>query len=104
MLGSREALNSAATSKASVEKRSTTTAERVFVAEREWNAWRREGRERRTVWEIRVSILVSGGKSERLTGGRKVWEIESGRASRTAFWAFEGGPSVGITKLTARLW
>lgn len=56
------------------------------------------------MWEIRVSILVSGGKSESVTGGRNVWVMGSGRAWRTAVWALDGGPSVGIMNLTDRLW
>lgn len=49
-------------------KRSTRRA----AAERGRRAWRREGRERRTVREMMVSILVCGGRSERVTGERKM--------------------------------
>lgn len=30
--------------------------------------------------------------------------MEVGRSLRTVFWALEGGPSVGIMNVTARLW
>ena len=61
---------------------------------------RREGRERRIVREIRDSILVVGGRSESVTGGRKVWLMWR----RTVVCAAEGGPLVGMMTLTERLW
>jgi len=74
------------------------------VEERERRAWRREGRERRTVTEITVSILALGVTSESDTVGRKVWEIRGGREERTVVWASEGGALVGMKKVMRRLW
>ncbi|KAG2282316.1 hypothetical protein Bca52824_053536 [Brassica carinata] len=77
-------LNSAATSKASVPKRSTNSAvgKRPSAAN-ESKTRRSSGFERVTVREIRVSMRVVGGSSVRSAGGRKTEDIEGGRESRT---------------------
>lgn len=76
-------MNSAATSKASVPKRSTVRAAIRWEEVRERMVWRREGRDRRTVSEMSGSILVLGGRSERVIGGRKMWEMPRGREVST---------------------
>jgi hypothetical protein len=91
-------------SKASVLKRSTIRAERRWEVIRERIFLCNEGRERRMVIDMSGPGFISGGRSERVTGGRKMWEMLDGREVRTLVCAFEGGLSVGMMKMMGRLW
>jgi hypothetical protein len=76
-------LSSALVSKASVLKRSTIRAERRWEVIRERIFLCNEGRERRMVIDMSGPGFISGGRSERITGGRKMWEMLDGREVRT---------------------
>lgn len=70
------------------------------------NSWRRAGRERVTVSEIRISIGVPSGRSSTSTGGRCMHFMFVGSDSSRDFWAVAGEYllSEGITKVMKRLW
>lgn len=95
-----DTLNSLATSKASVPKRSTTRA----VGDNDLKTSRREGRDRTTVTEMTVSIFAPSGKSSKATGGRKMESMAVvGREFRVDLTTVGGGPSVGMMKVTEML-
>ncbi|KAM7494330.1 hypothetical protein LguiB_028939 [Lonicera macranthoides] len=74
-----ETPNSFPTSSAKVPKGSTTRAERRVDSVNFFRASFREVSDRVTLSWIRVSILESVGRSSKLTGGRKIEEIDLGR-------------------------
>lgn len=98
-------LNSlATTSKASVPNGSTTKPTRLDWGTMDLSTFLRDGREREMVRVMIVSILESGGRSSKLSGGRKRWSIPEGRELRRACWGWDGGPSEAMMKVKVKRW